>query len=171
MAAWALRAPAAGKPHQRAPPSTGMERLEALAAALRVRHLAGRRRLLDEDPALARARLPEGPSLLLLAAYQRWGEGVRVLLERGAQPDVFEAAAVGDASRLRALLAAKPSLAQALSPDGFPALHLAAHFGHEEAAAALLVAGARLDARSRSPLGPGNKAQLHPVLAAFPHRG
>jgi ankyrin repeat protein len=73
----------------------------------------------------------------------------------GALPelDIFAAAALARADRVRALLAADPSLAAARSTDGFTALHYPAFFGGEEAAAtavALLDAGADANARSEN---------------------
>jgi ankyrin repeat protein len=62
--------------------------------------------------------------------------------------DVHEAAAVGDTGRLNALLSADPALANALSSDGWPPLHLAAAFGGPEAVALLLAHGADVHAIS-----------------------
>ena len=66
-------------------------------------------------------------------------------------PDVFEAAAIGDLPNLQSILAATPSSASEFSPDGWTALHLAAGFGTPGAVAALLSAGADVNALSRSP--------------------
>jgi ankyrin repeat protein len=62
------------------------------------------------------------------------------------EPDIFEAAAFGRTERLHALLEKDSGVARAFSPDGFTALHLAAFFGHPEAARALLAAGADANA-------------------------
>jgi ankyrin repeat protein len=58
------------------------------------------------------------------------------------------AAALGDAGRVRALAAAEPAAVAVPSPDGWPPLHLAAHFGHGDAVDALLQA--RADVRAYS---------------------
>ena len=55
---------------------------------------------------------------------------------------IFEAAAVGDAARVRALLDADVAALRGRSDDGWTALHLAAHFGHVEVVRLLLAAGA-----------------------------
>lgn len=55
--------------------------------------------------------------------------------------DVFEASALGRDDRVAELLA-DPSLAQAWSPDGFTALHLAAFLGNARTVRLLLDAGA-----------------------------
>ena len=108
-------------------------------------------KILAESPALATARDDEDVSAMLHALYH----GRAPLAERIANAvpelDIFEAAALGRADRVRDLLAADPSLATASSPDGFTALHLPAFFGGPgtaDAAKALLDAGADVSARS-----------------------
>ena len=61
------------------------------------------------------------------ALYRGDDETARRLAET-AKLDVFEAASLGRAERLRELLAADPALAQARSEDDFTALHYAAFF-------------------------------------------
>jgi ankyrin repeat protein len=61
---------------------------------------------------------------------------------KGAELDLHEAAALGDANKARELLAGDPALATARSPDGFTPLHYAAFFGTAETAAVLLEHGA-----------------------------
>ena len=56
--------------------------------------------------------------------------------------DQFEAAALGDVNRLRALLSGGDLEVDRKSDDGFTALHFAAFFGTSDATAALLDAGA-----------------------------
>ena len=62
---------------------------------------------------------------------------------------MFEAAALGYADRLAEELETG-GRAQAVSADGFTALHLAAYFGKAEAARRLLDAGAEVDAVSQN---------------------
>lgn len=107
--------------------------------------------ILSESPALATARDDEDVSAVLHALYH----GRASLAERIAaavpELDIFEAAALGRADRVRELLVTDPSLASASSPDGFTALHLPAFFGGPgtaDAAKALLDAGADVGARS-----------------------
>ena|SRR5689334_13451302 len=57
-------------------------------------------------------------------------------------PDIFEAATLGQTERLRELLAADASLANAFGDDGFQPLPLACYYGHVEAARVLLEHGA-----------------------------
>jgi len=99
-------------------------------------------RLITADPAMARAHSESGVSALMQARYEGRREIVDLLRPAIGALNVFEAATLGDRSRLRALLANDPGLAQAFSGDGFTALHLAGFFAQPEAAAELLRSGA-----------------------------
>lgn len=89
-------------------------------------------------------------SELLQAIYQ--GDRARAdeLLAADPDLDVFEAAAVGRVDRLRELLEADPSLANAWAGDGFQPLGLASFFGHVDAARLLLERGAEVNSASRN---------------------
>jgi ankyrin repeat protein len=89
-------------------------------------------------------------SELLQALYT--GDKGRAEEIRAANPDlnVFEAAACGEADRLRALLEEDPALANAFGEDGFHPLGLACFFGHVDAARVLLERGADVNALSRN---------------------
>jgi uncharacterized protein len=108
---------------------------------------------LAADPALAGARDPDGVSAPLHALY-RGHRGIAEQLAEGLpELDIFEAAALSRAARVRELLRADPSHARAMSPDGFTALHYPGFFGGPEAADVareLLRAGADVDARSQN---------------------
>jgi uncharacterized protein len=111
------------------------------------------RTILAESPSLAAARDEEGVSAVLHALYHGRPELAEMVAAAKARLDVFEAAALGRADRVRELLAADPGLARAQSPDGFTALHLPAFFGGPgtaDAARALIDAGADVSARSEN---------------------
>ena len=106
---------------------------------------------LAAEPGLAAARDGDGVSATMHALYR--GRTAIAELVAAALPelDVFEAAALGRAERVRALVAASPGLARAHSADGFTALHYPAFFGQGDAVGAsraLVEAGADVNARS-----------------------
>lgn len=98
--------------------------------------------ILVADPSLATADR-EGVSPLRAAAYAGHPELAEPLWRRGADADVFDAAALGNVDCLRSLLDRddRTDLTSAAG-DGFTALHLAAWFGHPKAAELLLARGA-----------------------------
>ena len=99
---------------------------------------------------------------MLAAVYRGDRAAVDRVLAEGATPTLCEAAALGDAPRVRMLARAEPAALARRSPDGWPALHLAAHFGHGDAVDALLEA--RADVRAYSDNHEANTA-LHAALA------
>jgi len=98
-------------------------------------------------------------SEIMQALYGGDGETARRLAET-AELDVFEAASLGRAERLRELLAADPALALARSDDDFTALHYAAFFDGPETALVLVEHGADVNAFADNELG------VHPLNSA-----
>jgi ankyrin repeat protein len=89
-------------------------------------------------------------SELLQAIYR--GDQARAdeLLAADLELDVFEAAGVGRADRLRELLDENAALANAWAEDGFQPLGLASFFGHVDAARLLVERGAEVNSASRN---------------------
>lgn len=111
-------------------------------------------------PVEGAARNDDGVSALMLARYHGRLDMAEAIRPHAGELDVFEAAALGDVTRLRGLLAADPGAAHAWSPDGYTALHYACFFGTGEAAQALVDAGADLEAVARG------ENRVPPLLSA-----
>lgn len=121
--------------------------------------------LLDSDPSLVNARADSGESAILFSVYYGHAEIRDLLLARGADLNIFEAAAAGDIARLEALENAAPGAINTFSHDGFTPLHLAAFFGQKSAVEVLLARSADVNATSK------NASALRPIHSAVAHRG
>jgi len=117
--------------------------------------------LIAQHPDVAHARSQAGVSALMQARYENRMEIVALLRAAAGDLDVFEAAALGDAARLRALLAKNHDLVKGQSSDGFTPLHLACFFGQIEAAETLVQQGADVNAVS-----PSRIAVIHSAAAS-----
>jgi ankyrin repeat protein len=137
----------AGMTHGGDTPPDGAAAVVGAATAGDLAKLAA---LLDADPSLAGATDAKGNSVILLAIFGGQRAAAELVAARRASLDVFEAAALGKTDVVRERLAADRGFARAFAPDGFTALHYAAHLGHEDAARLLVEAGADLGAHSRN---------------------
>jgi uncharacterized protein len=117
--------------------------------------------LIAQHSDVAHARNQAGVSALMQARYENKLEIVELLRKAAGELDAFEAAAVGDVARLRALLANDPHRVSAQSSDGFTPLHLACFFSQPEAAEFLVRQGADPNAVS-----PGRIAVIHSAAAS-----
>jgi ankyrin repeat protein len=117
-------------------------------------------RLIGESPGLASARGADGISAILRARYHGHAWIAERLADAVSELDMFEAAALGRASRVAEVADADPDAVRAEAADGFTALHLAAFFGQLEVAAVLLEHGAAVDAQA------GNPTRVHPLHSA-----
>lgn len=119
-------------------------------------------RILAADPGAALSVDADGVSALLTAVYHGNAPAIAALRATGVELDVFEAAALGDLGRVRALVDADPSLARAFAPDGFHPLGLAAFFHHGDVVRFLIAAGADVRAPSQNGL---TVTALHSAVA------
>jgi len=121
-----------------------------LFAAVRAGDSARVAVLLARDARLANVIDHDGMSPLITAAYHRVPAVVKALMAAGAEPDIFAASALGLQERLALLLTSKPERVREVSPDGWTALHLAAHFGQLDSIRLLLARGADVAAVSKN---------------------
>jgi len=102
---------------------------------------AGLAAALAGGPQAFRIRNEAGESLFLYCVFRGRTKCAEFLRARG-EFSLHEAALAGDAQRVAALAQAAPWSVDALSPDGWTALHLAAFLGRGAVIAALLDHGA-----------------------------
>ena len=118
-------------------------------------------RMLELDPKVVDARDENGLSPILVALYHGKNEIATAILRRGPKLTVFEAAAAGDVARVRELVGRDGAQANALAPDGYGPLGLAAFFKRREVVRYLLEMGADPRRASRQ----GGFAPLHSATA------
>ncbi len=127
-----------------------MEAPAEFIEAIRKGDVSKVRESIRRDPALANARGRTGASMVLFATYVGQRAVVDALVEGGAVLDIHDAAATGDLSRVKELVAGDPALANAYSAEGYPPLGLAAFLGHRDVVEFLLKAGADANAVGRN---------------------
>jgi ankyrin repeat protein len=129
-----------------------------LFAAIRAQDLAQVEKLLAEDPSLAAKVDEKGVSPVSLAMGARKGEGflprkenrvLEALLRRNPPLSPFETAGIGTPGQVRAL-ARDREYVRSVAKNGWTPLHYAAFNDNAETAAALLDAGADVNARAKN---------------------
>ena len=120
--------------------------------------------LIHEDPAVLKSRDREGRTPLMLCLYFGHEDLAHLVRERHPDPDFFELVALGDTEAVREVLARAPKEANAVAPDGFSVLGLAAFFGRTQTAEALLDAGADPDTPA------ANSFHVRPIHSAAANR-
>lgn len=118
--------------------------------------------LLRKDSSLVNASNSKGETAVLIATYLRANDIKELLINHGAELNIFEAAAVGNTKRVRELLERSPELISAYGPDGFQPLSMAVHFGNTETVKLLLDLGANVNGRSKD--GSLNNMAIHAAI-------
>jgi len=124
---------------------------EAFLEAIKKGDLVGVRDMLARDPALKDARTAEGVHAAVLALYYGKEDVAKAILVHRPALDLHAAASVGDLARVRELVGIDPAGVASYSPDGFPALGLAAYMGHRSVVEYLLSKGADVNQEGRNP--------------------
>lgn len=119
--------------------------MSTFTEAIKTGDIAAIAALLDQDPTLAQDA-ENGVTPIMLAIYHGKADVARLLVDRGATVSFAEAVALGDAERVRTMLAADPQLLHSRSADGYPAAGLAIFFRHGELARELIALGADVNA-------------------------
>jgi len=127
--------------------------VDDLLRAARSGDVARVKELLQADPRLLVARDPMGNTALIIAVNGGHHALAELLFDAGVEPGFHEAAAIGDTDRVGAALGRDVRLLDAHSAEGFPALALAAHFGHVNTARWLLDRGADVNRAAGHHLG------------------
>jgi uncharacterized protein len=129
---------------------SSMSSLQEFFSSIAGGHVDQVREALSADPALVNARDERGIAAVLFSLYNGKTEITRLLIDRGARLDLFEAAATGTQERVEQLLHKDPASINLYSPDGWTPLHLAVFFGRLNIVHLLLSKGATIDAPSRN---------------------
>ena len=127
-----------------------MSAIEQLQQAIQAGDAAKMRALLKDDPALANESLTNGVSPVMLATYYGRPELAQILLQSGAEEDIYVASATGNVARVAEILDRQPELLNAFAPDGHVPLGLAAFFGQAGVIRLLLERGADVNVSSRN---------------------
>jgi uncharacterized protein len=135
---------------------------EDFLTAIKTGHQADVALMLEVDGTLVNSRDEKGLSAVLVAAYYQEPEIARLLVERGAELNVFEACTVGELARVQGWIDRQPDLINAYAPDGFQPLGLAAFFGHSDIVEFLLSREAQINSPSHNAM---RVMPLHSAIA------
>lgn len=119
------------------------------------------REAVTSAPDLVNAANEDGIAAVMFSLYQGKNEITKLLIDRGARLDLFEAAAVGAQEHVEQSLKHNPDAINSFSPDGWTPLHLAVFFGRVNVVHYLLSRGADINAVS------GNEQRVTPLHSAL----
>ncbi|HEX7828378.1 MAG TPA: ankyrin repeat domain-containing protein [Thermoanaerobaculia bacterium] len=139
--------------------------MSELTDAIKAGDVARVTSLIDADANVLTER-ENGTTPVMIAVYHGKTDVARAIAERSPSLSFPELCALGESDRAKAMLAADPSLLNARSTDGFPALGLAIFFRHGELARWLIEQGADVNAAADNAL---RVAPLHAAAATCDH--
>lgn len=120
-------------------------------------------RELEADPSRALEATSMGVSLLILAKYYRNAAAVTIIKKHLPDLSYFEAASVGDVTRLKELIDKDDTIIDSYAQDGFTALGLASYFGEKEVVKYLIKKGANVNLPANNDF---KVAPLHSAVAS-----
>ena len=106
--------------------------------------------LLQQNPALAKAKTSQGVSVLMLSCYYKKPDVTSLLLKHTDEINLFEASAAGKFDVVAHLLYNNPDAVNEYADDGFTPLGLACYFGQFEVARYLVLKGADVNLPSNN---------------------
>jgi ankyrin repeat protein len=119
--------------------------------------------LLDRDANLVHSKTENGDSAVIIAVYYGAHEVLEILLTQEPELNIFEAAALGNADKIKEIVTTDPGQVNSFSHDGWTALHLASFFGHPEAADLLVKNNAFINPRTKNSM---NNLPIHAAAAS-----
>lgn len=109
-------------------------------------------RIISEEPQLLKKKTNKGLSPLLYACYFKNPELTNAIKPHFDSLDIFEAAAIGDLTALKAEVEKDPSILSTHSKDGYSPLGYAAYFGNTDVVEFLISNGANVNSSSHNEL-------------------
>ena len=134
--------------------------MQAFLDVLKAGDLEAAGRLLAAHPELKTGRNEQGASWLVTAIYRGQPGIARLMVEYGAEPDLFEAAMLGMLCEVREGIEERGMDVNAVAPDGFPLVSLAVFFGQQEVFHYLVERGADVNQAA------ANAMRIAPLHAA-----
>ncbi|MCJ7841969.1 ankyrin repeat domain-containing protein [Lederbergia sp. NSJ-179] len=137
---------------------------DEMVDAVKAKNLDKVKQILNQDANLVNAKNIEGETAVLMSAYFHANEIKELLLERGAELDIYEASAVGATDRVKEILRHSPELLNSHNKDGYTLLGLSSYFGNEKTVEYLLKTGADVNLFGKD--GKVSNTALHAAIAA-----
>ena len=136
-----------------------------LIDAIKSGNTADTAKVLKNNPEIVDQKNDAGLRPMMMALYYNQAEIAAQLRARMDSVNIWEAAALGELDTVKRLIAEDPNAKDAVAPDGFTPLGLAAFFGRVETLTWLLEHGADPNKPSE------NQMAVYPINSAAANRG